>query len=308
MAAIDYETEYNVHARVPEHPQIAARREREAKAYRAQARSAEIGVAYGSSRRQIYDFFPAPGAAKAPLAMYIHGGGWRALSPSMFSHMAKGANANGVSVAVAGYDLCPEVSVATIIEEMRAAALFLWRRHRQRIFIYGHSAGAHLAACLVASDWKALASDVPADLIPGGYLISGVYDLSPLVETTQNETLRLDRKSAHACSPLFWRLPPGRKMEFVVGREESSEFIRQSRSIAETWRQAGAETRYGEIANANHFTVIDPLADPQSAMSKRVAEMARTVAQMPLSSTAGPGEIGTQDARVAKAGFPRPRE
>lgn len=275
--AIDYEREYNVHGLVPEHPQIAGRREVEARAYRAQARGAEFSVSYGPSPRQIYDFFPAPGAAKAPLAMYIHGGGWRALSPSMFSHMAKGANGNGVSVAVAGYDLCPEASIAIIIEEMRAAALFLWRRHRRRIFVYGHSAGAHLAACLIATDWKTLAPDAPADLLPAGYLVSGVYDLGPLVHTTANEILRLDEKTARAVSPLFWRVPPGRKVEFVVGGDESSEFTRQSRTIAETWRQAGADTRFAEIAG-NHFTAIDPLADPQSAMSRRVAEMAREVA------------------------------
>ena len=92
----------------------------------------------------------------APLAMFIHGGWWRSLDPSMFSQLATGANARGVTVAVAGYDLCPQVFVADIIEQMRAACLYLWRKHAKRIFVYGHSAGGHLAACMVAQDWNTL--------------------------------------------------------------------------------------------------------------------------------------------------------
>jgi arylformamidase len=273
---IDYEQEYDNHARVPEHPQIAACRARDAAAYRAAAGNAELGMSYGPSPRQILDFFPA--GADTPLAMFIHGGGWRTLDPSSFSHMAAGPNAHGVSVAVAGYDLCPQVTVATIIEQMRAACLFLWRRFHRRIFVYAHSAGGHLAACLLATDWKTLAPDAPADLVPAVYAASGVYDMTPLVKTKQFEILRLDEQSARAVSPLYWRVPAGRVLHTVVGALESSEFLRQSRIIAEAWRQGMVTTRYEEIAGANHFTVIDPLAQTDSAMTKRVVELARQVA------------------------------
>jgi arylformamidase len=281
MAAVDYEAEYNVHALVPEHPQVSARREHDAKAYRAEAHGAEFNVSYGPSPRQIYDVFPAAGGGKAPLALYIHGGGWRALAPSFFSHVAKGANAHGVTVALAGYDLCPDVTIATIIEEVRAATLALWRRYRQRVFVFGHSAGGHLCACLLATDWTTLASDAPGDLVPAAYTVSGVFDLTPLTRTTQNEILKLDPKSAHDCSPLFWKLPPGRKLDAVVGRDESSEFIRQSRTVAEAWAKAGADTRFG-LVDGNHFTALEPLADPASAMTKRLAEMAKAAAALPL--------------------------
>ncbi len=220
MPTIDYEKEYNVHALVPEHPQISARRASETKAYREEARGTEFNVAYGPSPKQIYDFFPAQSGGDAALAMYIHGGGWQALAPAMMSHMAKGPNAHGVAVALAGYDLAPQVSVATIIDEVRAAALALWRRFHKRIFVYGHSAGGHLVACLVATDWSKIASDVPADLTPAGYAVSGVYDMTPLVHTAQNAVLRLDERSARAVSPLFWTVPPGRTFDAVVGAKE----------------------------------------------------------------------------------------
>src|ERR1039457_7189868 len=160
MPPIDYETEYDNRGRGPEHPEIFARWAREAAAYRAAARGAECALAYGPSPRQTLDLFPAKDDDQmTPLALFIHGGWWRSLEPAMFSHVAARPNARGLTAAVAGYDFCPQVSIATIIEQMRAACLWLWRKYSKRIFVYGHSAGGHLAACLLAQDWKAFASD-----------------------------------------------------------------------------------------------------------------------------------------------------
>ncbi len=276
---IDYEKEYDNRGRVPEHPEIFTRWQRETEGYRAASSGAQLGLPYGPSPRQTIDLFPAKAGKNAPLAMFIHGGWWRSLDPSMFSQLAAGPNAQGVMVAVAGYDLCPNCSIGSIIEQMRAACLFLWRKFYQRIFIYGHSAGGHLAACMLATDWKTLAPDAPADLVPAAYAISGVFDLMPLLHVSQNQDLQLDEKSARACSPLYWRVPAGRSLDAVVGALESSEFLRQSRAIAEVWRQGMTKTRYEEIPGANHFTVVDPLADPNSAMTKRVTELAKQVAQ-----------------------------
>ena len=281
MPAIDYEVEYDNRARVPEHPEIFARWQREAADFRAAAVDAELGLSYGPSPRQIIDLFPdKDDDAMTPLALFIHGGWWRSLEPAMFSQMAAGPNARGLTVAVAGYELCPQVSIATIIEQMRAACLYLWRRHRKRIFVYGHSAGGHLAACMVAQDWKAFASDAPADLVPAAYAISGVFDLTPLVHVSQNQDLRLDEAEARRVSPLHWKVPAGRRFDAVVGGAESSEFLRQSFAIVDGWRSRGVETRYEEIRGANHFTALDPLSDPDSAMTKRVVELAQFVSAL----------------------------
>ena len=278
---IDYETEYDNRGRVPEHPEIFARWQREAAGYRAAARDAEFGLAYGPSPRQTIDLFPAKDDdAMTPLALFIHGGWWRSLEPSMFSQVAAGPNARGVTVAVAGYDFCPQVSIATIIEEMRAACLWLWRKHKKRIFVYGHSAGGHLAACLLAQDWKVFASDAPADLVPAAYAISGVYDLAPLVHVSQNSDLRLDDAEARRVSPLYWKVPAGRTLDAVVGALESSEFLRQSKIIAEGWGGRGVAARYEEIAGTNHFTVVDALSNPESAMTRRVVDLAQLVSAL----------------------------
>lgn len=282
MPTIDYEKEYDNRGRVPEHPEIFVRWEKESADYRG-SRGAELGLAYGPSKRQTIDIFPAAnGDAKAPLALFIHGGWWRSLHPSMFAQVARGPNARGVTVAVAGYDLCPNVAIAGIIEQMRNACLFLWRRKRQRIAVYGHSAGGHLAACMLAQDWKAFASEAPADLVPAVYAISGMFDLAPLLHVSQNADLRLDEAEARRVSPLHWKAPSGRTLDAVVGALESSEFLRQSRIIVDDWGARGVKARYEEIAGANHFTVVDPLSHADSALSKRIAEMAQQVASLPL--------------------------
>jgi arylformamidase len=281
--AIDYEKEYDNRGRVPEHPEIFARWQRETDAYRSEARGAQLGLAYGPSPRQTLDLFPAKDADEsAPLALFIHGGWWRSLSPTMFSQSAKGPNARGVTVAVAGYDLCPQVSIAAIIDQMRAACLWLWRKYRKRILVYGHSAGGHLAACMVAQDWKAFAADAPNDLVPAAYAISGVFDLLPLLQVSQNQDLRLDQAEARRVSPLYWQVPAGRSLDAVVGALESSEFLRQSKTVSEAWQQGMALTRYEEIAGTNHFTVIDPLANPGSPMTARVAALAYSVKSIAL--------------------------
>ncbi len=85
---------------------------------------------------------------------------------------------------------------------------------------------------------------------------------------------KLDEAEARRLSPLFWPPPAGRVFDAVVGGEESSEFLRQSRIIVDRWGDAGVDTRYEAVAGANHFTVIEPLADPDSDMVRRLLTLA----------------------------------
>jgi arylformamidase len=277
VAAIDYEVEYNNRARVPDHEEIFARWAWEGENYRAEtlkAGRAQLGLCYGDTPRQSIDLFLPEAGETAPLALFIHGGWWRSLDASMFSQMACGPNAHGVMVAVAGYDLCPNVTIGDIVEQMRRACLFLWQRFNRRLFVYGHSAGGHLAGAMLATDWAALYPKVPADLVPAGYAVSGVFDLTPLVGISVNQELRLTSDEARTLSPLFWPVKSGRVFDAAAGGLESNEFKRQSKTLAQTWQQSGVQTRYEEIAGTNHFTVIDRFADPQSAMTARAAQLA----------------------------------
>jgi arylformamidase len=138
----------------------------------------------------------------------------------------------------------------------------------------GHSAGGHLAACMLATDWPALDPSLPPDLVIAAYAISGLFDLGPLVETSVNKALQLDQVTARAVSPLFWKAPAHGSLDAVVGGNESAEYFRQSRTIVDVWSRAGVPTRFGVVPGANHFTAIAPLADPQSPMVARLMELA----------------------------------
>jgi arylformamidase len=278
--AIDWEVEYNNRARVPEHPQIFERWQREGAAYRDEAGKdgrAEIGLKYGPSPRQTIDLFKPRGNDAGLLALFVHGGYWRSLEPSSFSQMARGMNAHGITVAVNGYDLCPQVSIGQIVEQTQAACLHLWKRLGKRIMVSGHSAGGHLAACMVATDWTKLDNSAPADLVPAGYAISGLFDLTVLLHLATNADFKLTEAEARRISPLFWPVARGRALDAAVGGQESAEFLRQSKTVADTWRAKGAETRYDAISGMNHFTVCDPMTDPGSAMTKRLVELAKRV-------------------------------
>ena len=276
MAALDLETEYSPRVTVTDHAEIFARWAREAENYRAdmlKSGKAELGLSYGDTPRQFIDLFLPAAGETAPLVMFIHGGYWRAMDPSFHSHMARGLNERGFAVAVVGYDLVPIVTIADIIEQIRHACAFLWLRFGRRFLVSGHSAGGHLTAAMVATDWQKLWPKVPSDLVPAGYAISGVFDVTPLVNTSMNQDFRLDAEEARRISPIFWPVPPGRTLDATVGDLESSEFKRQSRSMADAWQQAKAETRYAELPG-NHFTVIEALVDPKNAMVARIAELA----------------------------------
>ena len=269
-ADVDYEVEYNNRARVPENPAIMAGWARDAQAYRA-AHQNRMQVIYGPGERHRIDLFSGDGAGA--IVVFIHGGYWQALDGSFFSHLAGGLNAHGIDVAVPSYDLCPTVSVADIVEQMRTATRELAKFGRPLI-ISGHSAGGHLAACLLATDWRALDRALPEKLVAAAYAISGLFDLRPLVPTSINTAMKLDDASAKAVSPLFWKPPAHGSLDAVVGGNESAEYFRQSRTIVEAWGATGIPTQFGAIPDANHFTAVAPLADAGSPMTLRLKQLA----------------------------------
>jgi arylformamidase len=277
MSDLDYEAQYNNRARVPEHVDINARWQLASRDYRSQKQGAQLDIAYGPGERHRYDLFPAA-ADPAPLLVYIHGGYWQRGDRTEYAFLARELNTAGISVALPSYSLCPAVSVMDIVAELRSFLAALWLRTRIYPLVIGHSAGGHLTAAMLASDWSSIAG-VPADLVRAGYAVSGVFDLPPLVGTSLNDALRLSPETARAASPLFWPAPAkARVFAAAVGGLESEEFLRQSRAIVRSWRQAGVTAEDVVVANTNHFTIVDELTRPTSPLFKSVAALARTIA------------------------------
>ena len=262
---MDLEAEYSNRARVPDHPAVMQRWREAAEAARI-ARPRET-VAYGPGPREVMDVFSA--GDDAPVVVFLHGGYWQALDKDWFSGLAPALLAHGVGLAIPSYDLAPAVRLGQILSQVRAAVEAIRARTGKRPVVFGHSAGGHMAACML-SEGRASAA----------VAISGVFDLAPLIPTSLNEALRLDEMEAAALSPIHWPVPDGSTpggtiLDCVVGGEESPEFLRQSRVMAELWGARGVETRYEALPGLNHFTVLDPLFDPETALVKRIVELAR---------------------------------
>ena len=269
MAAedLDLEAEYNNRARVPEHPVHIAGWQRDSAAYRESARC-ELDLSYGPGERNRLDLFhPQGGDAGGPVVLFIHGGYWQALDKSTSSHLARGANERGLTVAIPSYTLAPAATLAAIVAEIETAADFVIERLGRPLVVSGHSAGGHLAACLMARP-DALRRPVRAAMP-----ISGLFDLPPLVPTSINKALGLSLEEARSLSPLEWAPPTSGHLIAVVGGAESSEFLRQSRAIVERWGQAGVATRYHEVPGAHHFDVIAGLANPNDPLVDMFVEL-----------------------------------
>ena len=255
----DLEAEYNNRARVPEYPEIMAGWERDAAAYRqARRHRAELGLRYGPHPRQTIDIFHADAPEDAaPLVVFIHGGYWRSLEPSLFSHMAAGANAHGFSVAVPGYRLCPEVDVADIIDgRARSACLFLHRPARQkarRLRPFGRrTPDRRHGGDRLGQLGKAAPGDLAAPR-PGrfGRVRSGAAARAPRSTRRCGSIAPAPSGRARPSG----RFRPGSTLEPWVGETESAEFIRQSRDVADRWSAAGARTSLAIVPGRNHFDV-----------------------------------------------------
>jgi arylformamidase len=276
MPELDLEAEYNNRARVPDNAEIAERWAKASAAYRSSA-PADLDVPYGPGPRHRCDIYHPVGGASptSPLVVYIHGGYWQRGDREPNAHVAKVLNGMGLTVALPSYDLCPNVRIGDIVNQIRDCLVMLWRRMGRHPVVAGHSAGGHLTAAMLTQNWSGI-EGVPADLVRAGCSISGVFDVEPLIPTSLNEALRLDAAEARALS--VHRAGPrtaGARFVAAVGGAESGEFLRQSRDIVRDWGRKGARTELIVVPDANHFTVVDQLAIPRSPLVSAIARLAQ---------------------------------
>jgi arylformamidase len=269
---------YNNRAAVPDHPRWFARYA-ELSAAAVAALSPQRDLRYGPGPKETLDLFAPPARARGTFA-FIHGGYWRALDKADFSFVATPLVADGYAVANVNYDLCPDVSISTIVGQIVRAVTWLARDGAVHgavgpLVVGGHSAGGHLAAMLWTIDW-ALAGFGRAPFV-AGLSLSGVHDLAPMVQFSFNADFRLDAAGAAQLSPA--RLEPrvDAPLLVAVGGSETSEFLRQARLQWEAWpaqRPAGSAGSL-VLPGKDHFSVVADLADAQSELTRGVLALFR---------------------------------
>ncbi|MGE5088647.1 MAG: alpha/beta hydrolase, partial [Candidatus Levyibacteriota bacterium] len=223
--------------------------------------------------KETLDLYLPAGPARGTF-VFIHGGYWRTFDKADHGFVAPPFVAAGFAVAVINYDLCPGVTIATIVEECRHALRWIERYGPQHgapgpVVIGGHSAGGHLVAMMFATDWQA--QGLARSPFAAGVALSGVFDLEPLVVASMNADLRLDVAEARRMSPVHLAAKVDVPLLVAVGADETSEFVRQSRLIHDAWpgnRPAGA-TGPLLIPDRHHFSVALDFADPGSDLARR---------------------------------------
>lgn len=255
---MDWDKAYDNRASVPEFPQFLERWTSAAQAFRdekAGQGQCELSLSYGKKDRNVADLFLPEGAPKG-LVVYVHGGYWRALDKSYWSHLAKGALAKGWAVGIPSYTLAPKVRITEIVAEIGAAIEFLSEKATGDIRLIGHSAGGHLVARMLCEDSPL--SDVCQTRVAHTVAVSGLFDLEHLPKTAMNEDLQLDDEEARLQSPAWLNCKHGASISCVVGGEELPEFHRQNELLL-SWRDQGAKVETSVSEGKNHFSVVEPL-------------------------------------------------
>jgi arylformamidase len=270
-AALD--ADYNLRAAVPEHLAYFARYERESAALRARW-PGELDLAYGPTPRQAIDLF-LPRTPGAPILAFIHGGYWQSRDRKDFSFVAGPLLERGAAVALLGYDLAPEVPMDAIVAEVRAGLAWLYRHapaygcDPARLHVAGHSAGGHLAAMALATDWPT--SGLPEDLIKGVCALSGVFDLEPIRRCYLNEVVGLDQGEARRNSPLHLSLHGRCPVIVAVGELETKAFHEQSRAFSARLRREGWPCQLLVQPGVDHFGIVMSMADPDAPLVHALA-------------------------------------
>lgn len=222
------------------------------------------GVAYGPTLAERMDIYHAE-AEGAPLHLFFHGGYWRSLGHREFGFVAEGLAQAGINVAVINYALCPTVAFGEIVRQARAALAWAHRNgaslgvDSSRLSVSGHSAGAHLAAMLLATDWRGVYG-LPDHLIDGALCISGLFDLRPFPWSWLQPKLQLSRRDIDDYSPLFLLCRVPARVQLVAGSAESDEFERQMRSYAAHIEAQGVAVSADLSPGDDHFSILDHYA------------------------------------------------
>lgn len=275
---------YNNRALVPDFGEHFAQWQ-QASALARERLAVQRDLRYGEGPGETLDVFPAerPGS---PVVVFIHGGYWRSLDKDDHSFVAPALRQLGACVVVVNYALCPgtqeqPVTIPDIALQMTRALDWVWRHvqvhggDRDNLTVIGHSAGGHLAAMLLACNWRQVAADLPRALVRKALSISGLFDLEPVRRTPFVQAdLRLTPAQVRLASPALWPAPASRTLYTVAGADESPEFIRHNHLIARAWGRRVVPV-CEDLPGLNHFSILMTLTRPGERLHALAAELIR---------------------------------
>jgi arylformamidase len=241
-------------------------------------------LAYGPGPRERLDLYLPQNAANCPVHVFIHGGYWRAGSKELYVFVADSVCAAGGIAVMVEYGLMPAVRMATIVEQVRRALVWVERNARTyggdpaALSISGHSAGAHLASFALARAHHDADAAIPA--VREALLVSGIYDLAPIAQSFLQPEISLTQEEIGRWSPLRADWIGRAAVSIVVGEKETTPFHDQAAAFAAKLKLARAGVEQRVAPAEDHMTVVRALGRRGTMMADMLTaciERSRTV-------------------------------
>ena len=276
----DLESQYNPRKAVPTAEQFSQRGAALSAATRQRRTDARLGLRYGEGALATLDVFPAASAG-APVHVFLHGGYWRGRDKSDYSYVADALVPQGITTVVMNYDLCPAVELPAIVRQVREGFQWIhahaseWGGDPAAITASGHSAGAHLIAAALPRAGEASVAWAPRAAV----LVSGIYELEPVLSVSVNNEIRLRPEQVDAMSPM--RHPPTASVPLLVaaGGAEPTSWVKQSHDFAKACAAAGASATYIELPGTHHYSIMNALESADGVLARLIAAYARPQAR-----------------------------
>jgi arylformamidase len=232
-------------------------------------------VSYGSLPREQLYIYPSPHPSSKSL-VFIHGGFWHRPGKEDFQFVARAFCAYGITTVLINYPLAPDVSMDQIFASCRRAIDWLYHNLPRyngdpaQIYISGYSAGAHLAAMLLTTDWKQF--NLMPDLIKGACLVSGLFNLIPIRLSDLNQVLQMSTEESLRNSPVQYAPATPSPVSIAVGVDETNEFLDQSRELYSCWKDK-IPVELLPIEGLNHYSIMETALDPESKLHQAICRL-----------------------------------
>jgi arylformamidase len=239
----------------------------------------DLHVRYGDHALRTLDIFRASGEGLGPVHVFFHGGYWRAQDKQNFAFIAGVLVPLGITTVIVNYELCPDSTLDGVVDSALSAYEWTARNIQRyggdarRIGVSGHSAGAHLVAEILATDWTARGIAGPG----GATVISGIFDPAPAMRTTVNEQLRLTTELAQRHDverrPLQVKCP----IAIVAGGLEPEQWVDQSFRYYHHVRRQGVLPELHVLEGHDHFGILADFLEPRSVTLQAIlGQLARS--------------------------------
>ncbi|KAI1886460.1 hypothetical protein AGOR_G00195980 [Albula goreensis] len=237
-----------------------------------------LNVPYGERDSEKLDVYvPSSSSLDLPLVIYLHGGYWQFLSKEESGFMAVPLIQKGVVVVAVGYETAPKGNMDLMVSQVRQSVVSVVQQysHISGLYLCGHSAGAHLVAMVLSTDWSQYSLKPQ---IKGAFLLSGIYDLLPVLSTYMNEPLKMTEEVAERNSPS--RLVPqlsqaSSNCDIVVAmaQNDSPDFRKQSEEYFKTLQSAGLKVTLEDVPDTDHFSIIERFVNEDYHLTQLLLKM-----------------------------------